>query len=77
MAGCQRCGRQTSNSRLCSECARADHYDQCGRDIDWAACPDCGGPTSGEDVTCRHCRRDDDRGPIVVDSARVLAGVDD
>jgi len=55
MTGCLKCGTSTPR-RLCRDCARDERYTgTVERGIEYE-CPDCGGPTSGEGVTCFECR---------------------
>jgi ribosomal protein S27AE len=73
---CDRCGsRTTTGASHCRDCQRDER-----RDDDAASgyeafdCPDCGGPTSGEDVTCYKCRKDDDaqEQEIATDGGRIV-----
>jgi len=50
---CDRCGSRTTRNHLCRECAILDRD---SHDTETYDCPDCGGPTSGEGVTCASCR---------------------
>jgi hypothetical protein len=58
MAGCLDCGMPTQKRR-CQTC-RVEHNAGDGGSLTDHECPDCGGPTSGEGVTCATCRRIDD-----------------
>lgn len=53
MSGCLECGQPTPKAR-CKLC-RVEHT--AATDHEFYECPDCGGVTSGEDVTCADCRR--------------------
>lgn len=62
---CDRCGAPTTRSRLCQQCGLEEHQES--REPSPGSiyeCPTCGGPTSGKDAECRHCRRDDDQQTI-------------
>jgi hypothetical protein len=52
-----KCGRRIQSGRLCDQCTLR----RLGPQTDDAEhdCPECGGPTSGPDAPCRHCRRGD------------------
>jgi hypothetical protein len=54
---CNKCGANCVG-RLCQHCERFERrQDAPERDIGHFECPDCGGRTSGKDVTCANCRR--------------------
>ncbi|QLH78645.1 hypothetical protein HZS55_15705 [Halosimplex rubrum] len=57
MGSCIKCGTRCAG-RLCQthQLSERDDDDDFGSD---ATCPDCGGPTSAEGATCRHCRGGD------------------
>lgn len=56
---CSQCGCPTSR-RTCVTCARMDRAEEAAEhdEYEWAECPDCGGITSGEGITCADCRRE-------------------
>lgn len=55
MSGCIVCGSPTKYRR-CRDCQQADRRSQTVDDKDWSECPDCGGRSSGDGVTCADCR---------------------
>jgi hypothetical protein len=58
MSNCLDCGMPTKKRR-CQTCS-VEHNAPSADDHDDYECPDCGGPTSGDGVTCATCRRVDD-----------------
>lgn len=60
MSNCQNCGTTTYNGkRWCPECEVEETAPDLTSEEDHE-CPDCGGRTSGEGVTCATCRRVDE-----------------
>ncbi|MCG1002848.1 MULTISPECIES: hypothetical protein [Halobacterium] len=54
MSDCLECGRDCQGAR-CELCS-VEHNAPDTSDLDDYECPECGGPTSGEGVTCSVCR---------------------
>jgi len=56
---CKNCGARCRGDR-CRDCEQMHSAETQLLDLDSYECPDCGGTTSGEGVTCFECRGGDE-----------------
>lgn len=56
--GCKVCGEACHGSR-CQQCQRMKKQESQDLTFTDYECPDCGGTTSGQGVTCYQCRGED------------------